>query len=152
MVFLGADHRGFHLKKEISFWLKQWGLECEDLGNSKLDESDDYPDFAARVARKVSAHEQESVGIVICGSGVGAAIVANKHRHIRCGLGFSPQQVKLAREDDDINTLSLPADFLSYKKAKKIVEMFLKTEFLESEKHKRRIDKIAEIERTLVEK
>lgn len=147
MIFLGADHRGYHLKKRVVFWLGQFCLDFEDLGNNKLDEDDDYVDFAAKVAKKVSAHEQESVGIVICGSGVGVDVTANKFSKIRCGLGFSPQQIRAAREDDDINVLALPADFLSYKKAKKIVEVFLKTEFDRNKKHTERIENILELEK-----
>ena len=145
MVFLGADHRGFHLKEKVKLWLRQWGVEFEDLGNTELDPEDDYSDFAARVAEKVSTYESESVGIVICGSGVGVDMVANKFPLIRCGLGFSSQQIRMARQDDDINVLALPADFLSYKKARKIVETFLKTEFVGEPKHRRRIEKIAKI-------
>jgi len=142
MIYLGADHRGFHLKEKIKLWLQQWGFPFEDLGNHRLDLKDDYPDFAAQVARKVSQHEQEAVGVVICGSGVGVDIVANKFAKIRCGLGFSAQQIKSARQDDDINMLALPADFLSHKKAKKILKMFLKTEFDDQKDHRRRIKKI----------
>jgi len=147
MIFVGTDHRGYHLKEQVKLWLRQWGLPFEDLGNNELDEEDDYPDFAAKVAEKVSSHEQESVGIVICGSGVGVDVVANKFSKIRCGLGFSAQQIKFARKDDDINILALPADFLSYKKAKKIVAVFLQAEFEGEEKQKRRIKKIIEIEK-----
>jgi RpiB/LacA/LacB family sugar-phosphate isomerase len=145
MIFLGADHRGFHLKEKIRIWLYQWGLEFEDLGNDKLDPADDYPEFALKVAKKVSDHEQEAVGIVICGSGVGVDVVANKFPKIRCGLGFSAQQIRMARQDDDINVLALPADFLSYKKAQKIVEMFLKTEFDNKPEHRKRLEEIRKL-------
>ncbi len=145
MIYLAADHRGYHLKEKIKYWLSQWQFPFEDLGNRKFDPNDDYPDFAAAVAKKVCLHKQEAVGIVICGSGVGVDIVANKFPKIRCGLGFSAQQIKLAREDDDINVLALPANFLSDKKAKKIVEMFLKIEFEKKEKNLRRIKKIENV-------
>jgi len=145
MIYLSADHRGYYLKEKIKLWLKQWDLPFEDLGNNKLDPEDDYPDFAAKVAEKVSRYK-EAVGIVICGSGVGVDIVANKFPKIRCGLGFSSQQIKLARKDDDINILSLPADFLSYKKAQKIVKVFLNTEFNQGKNYTRRIEKINKIE------
>jgi len=145
MIYLGADHRGYHLKEKIKYWLSQWNFPFEDLGNNKLDLGDDYPDFATAVAKKVSLHEQEAVGIVICGSGVGVDLVANKFSKIRCALGFSAQQVKMARGNDDVNMLALPADFLSDKKAKKIVEMFLKTDFEREEKNLRRIKKIEQL-------
>ncbi len=149
MIYLAADHHGFHLKEEIRLWLQQWGFPFEDLGNQELNEDDDYPDFAIKAAEKVSQHEAEAVGIVVCGSGVGVDVVCNKFSQIRCGLGFSAQQIKTAREDDDINILALPADFLSHKKAKKIVEMFLKTEFGQQERHLKRIEKINELEKRL---
>lgn len=147
MIYLGADHKGFHLKEEIKMWLRQWGLEFEDLGNSEFDEEDDYPIFASEVAKKVSDNEDSCVGIVACGSGVGVDIVANKYPLIRCGLGFGAQQIKSAREDDDINMLALPASFLSYKKAKKITEIFLKVEYEPTQNHDRRIRQILDIEK-----
>jgi RpiB/LacA/LacB family sugar-phosphate isomerase len=146
MIYLGADHRGYHLKEKIKAWFQQWNLPFEDLGNQELDLKDDYPDFAARVAKKVVQYEREAVGIVICGSGVGVDVVANKFSKIRCGLGFSSQQIRKAVQDDDINILALPADFLSDKKAKKIVEIFLKTEFGQEKDQKRRLKKIKKIE------
>ncbi|MBL7078154.1 RpiB/LacA/LacB family sugar-phosphate isomerase [Candidatus Shapirobacteria bacterium] len=152
MVYLGADHLGWHLKEKIAHWLRAWNFPFEDLGNKELDEEDDYPDWAARVAQKVSKHEKEAVGIVVCGSGVGADIVANKFPKIRCGLGFGAAQIKSARADDDINVLALPADFLSDKKAKKIVEAFLQTEFEGAERQKRRISKVLNLSNVFVEK
>lgn len=146
MIYLGADHRGFILKEKIVLWVQQWGFPFEDLGAVSFDEEDDYPDVAVLVAQKVSLHEKESVGILVCGSGVGVSVVANKFPLIRAVLGFSSQQVKFAREEDDVNLLSLPADFLSDKKAQKIIGMFLKTEFLKEEKYTRRIKKILDIE------
>ncbi len=149
MVYLGADHRGFHLKERVAHWLRVWNFPFEDLGNKQLDEEDDYPDWASKVAKKVSEHEGEAVGIVVCGSGVGVDIVANKYPGIRCGLGLGAAQIKAARADDDINILALPADFLSIKKAKKIVEAFAQTEFEKEERKVRRINKILEIEKSI---
>jgi len=147
MVYLGADHRGWHLKEKVKHWLRQWGFPFEDLGNFELEEGDDYPDWAKLVAVKVSKYGKESVGVIVCGSGIGVDIVANKFFKIRCGLGFSAQQIRAARSDDDINILALPADFLSDKRAKKIIKMFLKTEFGGQGKSKRRIEKILKIEK-----
>jgi RpiB/LacA/LacB family sugar-phosphate isomerase len=152
MIYLGADHRGFLLKGKISLWIQQWGFPLEDLGSRDLVEEDDYPDIASLVAEKVSDHEKESVGILVCGSGVGVDVVANKFPKVRSVLGFSAQQVKAARQEDDVNILCLPADFLSDKKAQKIVAMFLKEDFLEESKYKRRIEKILSLEKKLVAK
>ncbi|MFH1602106.1 MAG: RpiB/LacA/LacB family sugar-phosphate isomerase [Candidatus Shapirobacteria bacterium] len=149
MIYLAADHNGWHLKKKITHWLRAWHFPFEDLGNDVLDEKDDFSDFACLVAKRVSEHEREAVGIVICESGIGADIVANKFPKIRCGLGFSEAQIKAARNDDDLNMLALPAKYLSEKKAKKIVKAFLGTEFEGAPRQKRRIKKILEIENNI---
>ena len=152
MIYLGADHRGYNLKEKIRQWLTEWNQEFEDLGNDHLDPEDDYPDFAKKVAEKLSwsgpPATQASLlalrarGIVICGSGVGVDIVANRRVGVRCGLGFSAEQVKKAREDDDINCLAIPADYLPEEKVKEIVRIFLETKFSGAERMKRRIEKI----------
>jgi len=147
MIYLGSDHRGFWLKEKIKLWLRQWQLPFEDLGPEKLLKDDDYPLIAHAAARLVAAHSDAAVAILICGSGVGVSIVANKVAGIRAGLGFSGQQIKAARRDDDINVLALPADFLSAKKAQKIVRIFLETEFVDLPRRRRRLKQINEIEK-----
>ena len=145
MIYLGADHRGFQLKGKIKAYLGEQGLEYQDFGNDHLDAEDDYPDFAKEVAMRVMGEireMRENRGIVICGSGVGVSITANKVPGIRCGLGFNMDQVKQAREHDDINCLALPADFIGEEEALDIVDVFLKTPFDNQEKHRRRIEKI----------
>lgn len=143
MIYIGADHRGYNLKEKIKTWLKDWGYEFEDLGNTKFDPEDDYPDYALAVARVIANNiEQGAKGIIICGSGVGVDIVANKVKGIRCGLGFTEEQVKMARKNDDINCLALAADFIDGEKAKNLIKIFLETPFSGEEKHKRRIEKI----------
>lgn len=144
MIYLGADHRGFELKERVSKWLSGWGHKYEDLGNHKLDLEDDYPDFAEKVGRKV-ARGKGALGILICESGVGMDIVANRMPGVRCGLGFSSQQVRLAKRDDNINCLALPADFVDEPTAKIIIQMFLETSFCGGEKYLRRIEKIEKI-------
>jgi len=151
MIYIGADHRGYTLKEKVKLWLQEWNLEFEDMGNDHLDPEDDYPDFAKKVAARLRPSEEgifdtegsgEVKGIVICGSGVGVDIVANRHQSVRCGLGFSAEQIKKAREDDGINCLALAADFIDEETAKKIIETFLKTEFSGEEKKIRRISKL----------
>jgi len=139
MIYIAADHRGYNLKEKIKQWLVEWGHEYEDLGNDHFDPEDDYPDFAKRVAKKMGGSNK---GIVICGSGVGVDIVANRFCGVRCGLGFLPEQIKKAKEDDDINCLALAADFLEEEKAKEIVKTFLETKFLKEERKIKRIEKI----------
>jgi ribose 5-phosphate isomerase B len=152
IIYLGADHRGFYLKEKIKDFLKQSGYEVADKGNSVYDESDDYPDFAASASREVAADPGVRRGILFCGSGVGVDIVANKFNGIRSVLGINPDQVYASRHDDDANILSLPADFIDFEGAKKMVGVFLQTPFSEDESDKRRRDKIRDIEEGLLAK
>jgi len=140
MIYLGADHRGYDLKEKIKKWLKDKRYEFVDFGNDKLDQEDDYPDFALKVIRKIK--KEGDFGILFCGSGVGMDILANRFSHIRCGLGFVSQQIRIAKRDDNINCLSLPADYISEEEAKGIINIFLETQFCGGEKYLRRIKKI----------
>lgn len=140
MIYLGADHRGFDLKERIKKWLKDRRYEFVDFGNDKLDQEDDYPDFAIKVIRKIK--KEGDFGILFCGSGVGMDILANRFDHIRCGLGFIPQQIRIAKRDDNINCLAIPADFSTEVEARSIIEMFLETNFAGGEKYLRRLKKI----------
>lgn len=144
-IFLGADHRGFVLKEEIRVWLAGAGRDVTDLGAHTLDPKDDYPDFGYRVAQKVAA-DPESRGILFCGSGIGIAIAANKVKGIRASLVTSPELARAARNDEDLNVLSLSADHTDFETAKKITETFLMTSFSSEERHHRRRDKITAIE------
>ena len=148
LIYIGADHRGFKLKETLKQFLQREGYTVTDLGNSEYLEGDDYPDFAKLVAQKVSADALNARGIVICGSGAGVDIVANKFPNIRSALGFSPDQVVEARSDDDVNVLALAADFLEEDEAKKIVSVWLQTPFDGDERDKRRIEKIRQIDYT----
>ena len=147
MIYLGADHDGWELKEKVKGWLSAWGREFEDLGNDRQEPEDDFPDFAVRVAKKLSRKGNAGdLGVLICSSGVGMDIVANRFSSVRCGLGFSPQQIRLSRRDDDINCLALPADYLDEPTAKTIVQMFLETQFSQGEKYLRRIKKIEKLD------
>ena len=147
MIYLGSDHRGYWLREQISLWLYRWQLPFELIGGKKPLAGDDYPVVAAKLARKVADHREAAVGIIICGSGVGVCIAANKIAGIRAGLGFSGQQIKAARREDDINVLALAADFLSAKRAQKIVRVFLETEFDRQPRYRRRLRQIAKLEK-----
>jgi len=142
MIYLGADHRGFELKEKMKRWLKSKGWEFTDLGNDKLDTEDDFPDFAIRVVKKI---KKGDFGILFCGSGVGMDVVANRFRGVRCGLGFAPQQIRIAKRDDNVNCLSVPADFTTEEEARPIIEMFIETNFSSSDKYLRRLGKIEKI-------
>lgn len=148
MIYIGSDHRGFELKAKINQWLSGRGYEFEDLGSFAYDHDDDYVDYAVLVGQAVSKHPERHWGIVICGSGVGVDIAANKINDIRCGLGFASDQIHAARKDDNINCLALPADNIEDAKALEIVEAFLETEFDNSDRYLKRIEKISRYEDT----
>jgi len=145
VIYLGADHRGFNLKEGLEQFLKESGYTVVDLGNTRYEEGDDYTDFVKSVAGKVSADPLSGRGIVACGSGVGADIVANRFKFVRSVLGFSPDQAADSRHDDDTNVLSLAADYLDLDQAKKIVSAWLQTPFSGEERYKRRIQEIDEL-------
>lgn len=140
-IYIGADHRGFELKEELKKVLEKAGYQVEDLGNHIYDENDDYPDFAAKVAKSVAKHPG-SRGIVICGSGVGVDIVANRFKGIRSALIFSVKQAIASRTDDDANVIAIASDYINKRQARKLVEVWLKSHFSGEQRYKRRIDKI----------
>ncbi|MEK7149992.1 MAG: RpiB/LacA/LacB family sugar-phosphate isomerase, partial [Patescibacteria group bacterium] len=109
MIYLGADHRGYDLKESIKKFLTENGQSFEDMGNFKHDPNDDYTDFAKLVAGKVSQNPETDKGILICGSGVGVDITANKFKDVRSALVDDIKTAKQSRAHDDTNVLSLPA-------------------------------------------
>ena len=145
MIYLGADHAGYNLKEEIKKYLGQLGLEFEDLGNKDLDAGDDYPDFAVKVAKKVA--ETGEKGILFCGSGVGMAIAANKIKGIRAVACWDDFTAIQSREHLDANILCLGGRTMDAETAKKIVRLWLETEFSKEERHVRRLRKIKEMEK-----
>lgn len=145
-IYLGADHRGYKLKEELKKFLAEEGYEVEDLGAFKYDQNDDYPDFARQVAERVASDPEHNRGVLLCGSGAGMDIAANKVKKIRATLVYSEDSVRAARNDDDVNVISLAADVLSLEETQKIAEIFLKTPFEGAGRFKRRLQKISEIE------
>ncbi len=139
-IAIGADHAGFEYKEAIGELLKSLGHEVKDFGASSLD-SVDYPDFAHPVASEVEA-KQAKLGILVCGSGNGVAITANKHQHIRAVLCWNEELAALGRQHNHANVLCIPSRFIALSLAKKIVEVFLSTE-VEEGRHARRVGKIA---------
>jgi ribose 5-phosphate isomerase B len=146
-VILGADHRGFALKEDLKMFLEAKGYEVLDAGAHVIDHNDDYPDFAYTVAQLV-VDEENARGIVICGSGEGVAIVANKVRGIRASACYSVELAREARAHGDNQVISLSADRTDEDTARAIALTFLETEFGGEERHVRRIAKIADIEDT----
>ena len=146
VIYLGADHRGFALKERLKAALKEEGYEIADEVAAALAPDDDYPDYAGAVARGVASAPDLSRGIVVCGSGIGADIAANKVSGVRAGLAASPDQAYQGRHDDDINVLALAADFTDEAAALKIAKVFLTTPFDGGERYARRLRKIAGLE------
>ncbi|MDP3729435.1 MAG: RpiB/LacA/LacB family sugar-phosphate isomerase [bacterium] len=146
IIYIGGDHRGFKLKESLKKQLQKSEYTVVDCGAKTFIQDDDYPDYASKVAEKVS-NNADVRGIVICGSGVGVDIVVNKYKNIRSGLVGSPDQARVSRTDDNTNILALAADFLSEAQAKKIMKTWLTTDFSHDPRHRRRLKKIADIER-----
>jgi ribose 5-phosphate isomerase B len=143
-VYIGADHAGFALKEKIKEWLKEWDYVFEDMGAFALNEEDDYPDYIAPVARAVAQDPQNTRGIILGGSGQGEAMVANRFPGVRAAVyyGSSEDIIRLSREHNDANILSLGARFVSEEEVKEAVKAWLETEFKGEERHIRRIQKI----------
>ena len=144
-IFLGADHRGYELKEKIATWLFDLNYDFEDLGASYLDETDDYTKYASEVASMV-AKRPHSSGVLLCGSGVGVEVVANKFDGIRAAIGKNVLQVKAGRHDDDINILVIASDFTDVKEARGMLIAFLETKYDDSVRHERRLEDIEKIE------
>ncbi len=143
-IFIGADHRGFELKNKLVEYIQEKNIRVEDLGNYRYEPLDDNPDFSKKVAQAVLQNPKEFLGIVICGSGNGVAMTANRFKGVYCGLAFDEGQVKHMREHDHINILALPSDYIDFEKAKLFVDTFLNTKPLMQEKYIRRLKKTDE--------
>ncbi|NTW48437.1 MAG: ribose 5-phosphate isomerase B [Chlorobiales bacterium] len=138
-IAIGSDHAGFEMKSKVQDWLKAHGYESVDMGAHST-ESVDYPDFARKVAQAVAAGECEQ-GILLCGSGVGVSITANKIKGIRAALAFNPEIASLARQHNDANVICLPARFLTDEIMAACLESWFKAAF-EGGRHERRVKKI----------
>jgi ribose 5-phosphate isomerase B len=138
-IAIGSDHRGYKLKEIIKNYLKEINVEYEDFG-AFSEEPYDYPDVSIKVGEGVSKGLFD-FGILICSTGQGTNITANKVKGIRSALCFNPTFARLSREHNDANVLSLPADFINYEDAKTIVFVFLSAKFLKG-RHERRVNKI----------
>ncbi len=138
-IFISSDHAGFRLKEIIKIYLNKKKLNYWDLGPNN-ENSVDYPDFAHKLARKVKI-SKENIGILVCGSGTGMSIAANKHKNIRAAQCFNIKSAKLSRLHNDANIITLGSRLLSKKNALSCVGVFLKTKF-EGGRHLKRIKKI----------
>jgi len=142
-IYLGADHAGFELKEQLKVYLKEKGLTVQDQGAFTLEPEDDYPDYVKIVAKMVQG-DPEGKGIILGGSGQGEAICANRFKGVRAVVYYheQPNIIKLSREHNDANILSLGARFLNFEEAKKAVDLWLATPFSNDSRHIRRVCEI----------
>lgn len=163
MVYLATDHAGFELKEKVKEFLKQEGYEVEDCGAYQYDKNDDYPDFISKAAEAISK-DPKSVAIIFGNSGQGEAMVANKYKDVRAALFYGSvlpvkavdasgresndpyEMLRLTREHNHANVLSLGASFLTDKETFEVIKKWLETEFGNEERHVRRVEKIKQIE------
>ncbi|MFH2020473.1 MAG: RpiB/LacA/LacB family sugar-phosphate isomerase [archaeon] len=153
MIYLGADHGGFLLKEQIKEFLGKQGYPYQDLGNTILDEEDDYPDFAFAVARKVSSEDNPTLpwkdrpkGILLCRSAGGVIVAANKVKGAYAIAVPDVKSAKHSRLHNNANIIGLSGDWMTEKEAKDIIKVWLETEFSNEERHMRRIQKIKDFE------
>lgn len=154
-ILVGSDHAGFGLKEKLVPYLQELGYEVEDKGAYEYNEEDDYPDFIIPLAREVSKNPNELKGIIFGGSGQGEAMTANKFSSVRAAVYYGFGQcvvseedesiIKLSREHNNANVLSLGARFITEEEMKSAVKEWLETSFVEDERHKRRIEKMNRI-------
>lgn len=145
-IYIGADHNGFQLRNNLLEYLRKAQYDVDDEGDFRMDPKDDYPQFASRVATKVLMSEDpDPRGILICGSGQGMCMTANRYRGIRAGIGYDIESARAIRNDEDSNILCLPARSLSKDQAKVIIEAWLNTPFAAAPRFIRRMKEMDEL-------
>jgi len=144
MIYIGADHAGYDTKKAIKKFLDKKKIPYIDVGTNKPKKTDDYPDYAKAVGRQVMKGK-DNQGILICGSGVGMVIAANKVKGVRAAYVYDRYTAVKSREDNDANVIALRGHGFSKKKAIELVNVWMKTPFSNKVRHKKRVDKINRI-------
>lgn len=144
-IYLGADHAGYTVKELLKRRLLLWGYRVVDVGNTKLEPLDDYPDYALPLARAVV--KKKVLGILFCANGVGVCMVANKVRGVRAGIAWSVSAAKTGRADDDTNVLCVPTRIRTIDPPEKIIAAWLQTKFSGAARHRRRLQKVAALDR-----
>ncbi len=146
-IFLAADHNGFHLKQQIIDYLRKQNVDTEDVGDKQYDAQDDFPVFAtAAVVKILSSDDKDPRGILICGSGQGMLMAANRFKGVRAGLGYNVASAKSIRNDENSNVLALPAEILKQEKDwQPIIDTWLKTPFANAPRYIRRNRELDEI-------
>jgi len=146
MIYIGSDHKGYNLKEYLKDYLSKAKIPFKDVGNHKFDPEDDYPDFAFEVAQAVARDLKHHTGVMICGSGLGMVVAANKVKNIRAGLATIEWLAKHGRENDDLNVIALAADLTDFSLAEKILKTWLGSKFNLQDRYIRRVEKIKEFE------
>lgn len=145
-IYLGADHNGFDFKKEIAVFLQHAGYEVIDDGGMSFSRDDDFPQFAGKVAVSLLGDtDHESRGVLICGSGQGMCMAANRFKGIRASLCWNLEEARAARNDDDSNVLCLSSKYLTLEDTKSIIMTWLNTPFARAPRFIRRIQQLDEI-------
>lgn len=145
-IYLGADHNGFELKAQLTAFLQKLGYDLVDEGDEQRDPDDDFPQFAARtIAALKSSDDTAARAILICGSGQGMCMTANRYKGIRASLCWDEVEARASRNDDDSNVLCLPARYIDTQRAESIVKVWLETAFAGAPRFKRRIREMDEI-------
>lgn len=145
-IFIGADHNGFELKAKLGDYLQRGGYEVIDCGDGERHPDDDFPQFAAKVVQAMSEDPSYDVrGILLCGSGQGMCMAANRYKGIRAVLGYSQEAARSSRNDDDSNILCLPAHDLDMEASVGIINVWLMTPFAGAPRFKRRIREMDEL-------
>lgn len=144
-IYLGSDHRGFELKEKIKISLVERGYEVEDVGNHVFDPDDDYVDYALKVAESIEGADESDRGILLCGSGHGVDIVANRFAHVNAILGFNDDVTTQGRQHEDANVLVIPAEWVEEEEALERVRLFLETEASKEDRYVRRRARVASL-------
>ena len=147
-IYLATDHAGFEYKEKIKEWLKNEGLNFEDMGAFEYNKFDDYPDWISKAAEKISENPENSLGIIFGGSGQGEAMVANRYPNVRATVYYDgPREIlELSKKHNNANILSIGARFVNEEYLIDVVKYWLESEFLDGERHVRRIKKIEELD------
>jgi ribose 5-phosphate isomerase B len=145
-IYLGSDHNGFQLKQHVADFLRRSGHEVEDDGDERLDPQDDFPQFAGRtVSALLGSDDHDAKAVLICGSGQGMCIAANRFKGIRACLCLDAAEARIARNDDDCNVLCLPGRLMNNTEAEAVVNAWLLTPFAGADRFKRRIKELDEL-------
>lgn len=145
-IFIGADHNGFEYKQDLARYLQNAGYEVVDEGNTGIDPNDDFPQFASKVAIDIlSGGDPSDKGLLICGSGQGMAMAANRYKGIRASICWNLEEARSSRNDDDSNILCLSSRYLSLEESQSIITVFMNTPFAAAPRFQRRLSELDQL-------